>query len=46
MKALENMKNTEECFYIFDTIDDYEKNLDNLYPGINKYVRKWKYINK
>lgn len=35
----------EECFYIFDTIDDYEKNLDNLYPGINKYVRKWKYIN-
>lgn len=36
---------TEECFFIFDTINEYEKKLDKLYPGINKYVRKWKYVN-
>lgn len=35
----------EECFFIFETINDYEKKLDKLYPGINKYVKKWKFIN-
>lgn len=36
---------SEECFYIFETINDYKNNLNNLFPGIDKFVDRWRFIN-
>lgn len=36
---------SEECFYVYETINNYKKNLYKLFPGIEKYIDKWRFIN-
>ena len=36
---------SEETYYIYQTIDEYEQKLEKIYPGIKRYILKWKYIN-
>lgn len=35
----------EECYYIYETIENYENFLDKWYPGVKDALVKWKVIN-